>query len=230
MRLHVLQHVPYETPAAILGWAVRNGSLVTVTRLYRNPAFPDPADFDALVVMGGPMSVHDEKEYLWLNPEKRFLEKSMEADKSILGVCLGAQLLAHVLGARVRRNAEKEIGWFPVRWTPEGKAHPLFRGLPDTFHAFHWHGDMFEIPEQAARIAQSRACANQGFVLERRVLGLQFHLEATPGSVRELVENGRSELVSGRWIQDEAGLMRGAEAYGPESNRCMAAILDRWVL
>jgi GMP synthase-like glutamine amidotransferase len=230
MRFQVLQHVPFETPACILDWARPHGIPVMTTRLFENQSYPNQMDFDALIIMGGPMGVHDEGEFTWLHNEKRFIEKAIISEKKILGICLGAQLLAHVLGAKVYRNMEKEIGWFPVKLTVEGQQHPFLRDLPASFNAFHWHGDTFEIPEHGVRIAENRACSNQGFVIGDRIIGLQFHLESTAGSVRELVDNARHEIQPGRWIQSEEVLMDQTNLFVAQSNRWMASILSRWIL
>ena len=228
MRIHILQHVPFETPAYILNWAQHKEFPIATTHLYRSPSYPNQMDFDALVIMGGPMGVHDERKYSWLHNEKRFIEKTIVSEKKILGICLGAQLLADVLGAKVVPNEEKEIGWSPVKLTGDGQNHPLLKDLPVSFHAFHWHGDRFDIPEHGIRIAESQACANQGFVMNSHIIGLQFHLESTVKSIQDLVDNGRSELVSGTWIQNEETLLNETPRYVSESNRYMAAILDRW--
>ncbi|NQT24215.1 type 1 glutamine amidotransferase [candidate division KSB1 bacterium] len=230
MRLHVLQHVPFETPAYILDWARGRNLPVMTTPLYQAPNYPNQMDFDALVIMGGPMGVHDEGEHHWLKNEKHFIEKAIISEKKILGICLGAQLLASVLGAKVYKNPDKEIGWYPVSLSGDGQSNPLLKDLPATFNAFHWHGDTFDIPEHGIRIAESKACTNQGFVMNNHIIGLQFHLESTTTSIKELVENGRSELVEGKWIQNEEVLMNQTDQHVAESNRWMASILNKWIM
>jgi GMP synthase-like glutamine amidotransferase len=182
---------------------------------------PSVADFDALIAMGGPMSVNEEVIYPWLVEEKHLLRGAVQAGKPVLGVCLGAQLMASSLGASVYPNAEKEIGWLPV----EGVAstEPGYFSFPPSLLAFHWHGETFDLPPGARLLARSAGCANQAFQVGRRAIGLQFHLETTPESARLLVENCGGDLVEGRFVQDgEALLADRAEAYGS-----MAALLDR---
>jgi GMP synthase-like glutamine amidotransferase len=173
------------------------GIVATTTRLYEGAPLPRPAELDWLIVMGGPMSVNDENRHSWLRPEKRLISQAIEAGESVLGICLGAQLIASALGARVFPNGCKEIGWFPVRRSPGSNVElaQLFSEGPEVFH---WHGDTFELPSGAVGFLQSEACSNQAFVLGSRVLGLQFHLETTPQGAAALIENSRDEIVPGR--------------------------------
>lgn len=227
MRIHCLQHVPFEGPAGIADWAADRGHPITTTPLYARADLPEQSAFDWLVVMGGPMGVHDEAELPWLRAEKAFLRETIAAGKTILGICLGAQLLAEVLGARVYRNGEKEIGWFPIGLTEAAKESGPLANLPDSLMVYHWHGDTFDLPLGAAHLALSEGCAHQAFLWGGRVLGLQFHLESTPASVRELVANCADELVPGRWVQTaEAMLAAGPEDYG-RIHDALAGILDR---
>ena len=195
MKVHYLLHVPFETPAAISDWARERGFEETATRLYEDPSFPSLDEYDLLVIMGGPMGVYDEDEYPWLRAEKAFIKQALESGKPILGICLGAQLLADSLGAKVRKNRFKEIGFFQVALTPIGWNSPLFKELPPTFDALHWHGDTFEIPEKGFHIASSEACPNQAFVYDNRVIGLQFHVEAGRENIEALVKNCGKELM-----------------------------------
>ena len=210
MRIHCLQHVPFEGPAAIADWAAERGHALAISRLDRGDGLPSPDAFDRLVVMGGPMGVGDEAEHPWLPAEKAFLRRSVDAGRSVVGICLGAQLLAEVLGARVYRGPHKEIGWFPIGLTDRAAVSPVFAGLPRRLEVFHWHGDTFDLPPGAQRLASSAACLNQAFLHGERVLGLQFHLESTPESVRAIVANCADELVPARWVQS-AGQMLGVE-------------------
>ncbi len=194
MRVHYLLHVPFETPAKINDWAGDRGHEETYSRLYEEAAFPSMDGFDLLIIMGGPMGVHDEEKYAWLGAEKQFIKEAVQGGKPVVGICLGAQLLAHSLGAAVRKNRFKEIGFFQVALTPIGWNSPIFKGLPGTFDAFHWHGDTFEIPAEGYHIASSEACPNQAFVYDDRVVGLQFHIESTRQSIEALVKNCGDEL------------------------------------
>ena len=203
MRLHCLQHVAFEGPANIESWAKSQGWEVSATRLYAGEHPSAIGRFDWLAVMGGPMNIYEEDLYPWLVPEKKFIEKAIGAEKIVLGVCLGAQLVADVLGGKVYRNAHKEIGWYPVTLTPEAARSPSFSTLAERFMAFHWHGDTFTIPPGATRTAYSEACQAQAFEYGGgRTIGLQFHLESSPESAGLLIQNCGDELVAGKYIQD----------------------------
>ena len=201
MKLHSLQHVPFEGLGTIASWARVRGHQLSVTQLYEDALLPSVDSFDGLIVMGGPMGVDDERKHPWLVEEKRFIERAIVTGKTVLGVCLGAQLVACVLGAQVYRNADKEIGWFPVQLSDAATHSSFFSKLPSRLEVFHWHGDTFDLPAGAVHIARSHACQNQAFVLDERVVGLQFHLEMTPHTAEELIRHCRHELVPARFIQ-----------------------------
>jgi GMP synthase (glutamine-hydrolysing) len=220
--IHYLQHVPFEGLGSIAEWANAKRCPIAATRLYAGEPLPDPAAFGALVVLGGPMGVGDELEHPWLRAEKRFLAQVIERQVPVLGICLGAQLLAEVLGARVYPGPQPEIGWWPIELTEEARRSPLFRGAPTTLEAFHWHADTFDLPGGAVRIARSEAFANQGFLLEERIVGLQFHLETTPAGAEALVQNAAADLVEGAYVQGAAEMLAGAERF-----RAIHALMDR---
>jgi GMP synthase-like glutamine amidotransferase len=227
MRIHCLQHVPFEGPAGIADWAEARGHELSVTRLYTGAAPPSPDAFDWLVVMGGPMGVHDEAEHPWLGAEKALLREAIASGKTIIGVCLGAQLLAEALGARVYRNAEKEIGWLPIELTGEGRASSLFGFLPGHIEVFHWHGDTFDAPPGAVHLARSQGCANQAFLWGERVLGLQFHVETTPESLRALVEHGADDIVPGPYVQSAERMLAASREDFERINGALFGVLDR---
>lgn len=208
-RAHYLQHVPFEGPGSTAHWLASHGFETTTTRLFAGDTLPVPEALDLLVVLGGPMSANDEGEFGWLAPEKSFIGACIDSGKPVLGICLGAQLVASTRGARVFPNAVKEIGWFPVHGLGSGH-EDVFR-FPPVFDAFHWHGETFDLPAKSVRLARSDACENQAFQLGRSVIGLQFHLETTPESAGQLVANCRDELRPARWVQGEPELV-GAPA------------------
>jgi GMP synthase-like glutamine amidotransferase len=194
MRMAALQHVEFEGPAAVADWAVRRGLPLRVFHLYRDSTLPALSDFDMLTIMGGPMSANDEAQFSWLGLEIALVRAAITADKTVLGICLGAQIIAKALEARVYSGSGKEIGWFPVRRTG---SHPFFDGLPDTFMPFHWHGDTFDLPCDATLLAESNLTKTQAFAVGQRVLGLQFHMEATEESVRALLKGAGHEIGHG---------------------------------
>ncbi len=200
MRIHSLEHEPFEGLANIEVWAKNKGHSISRTLLFNNEELPDIDDFDWLVIMGGSMNIYEEEKYPWLREEKNFIAEAIASKKIVMGICLGSQLIADVLGGRVSKNRYKEIGWLPVSLTREAKNSPVFSTLPGTFTAFHWHGDTFKIPPGAARMAESEGCANQAFEYGR-VIGLQFHIEYSIDSINLMLQNCADEIVDGKYIQ-----------------------------
>jgi GMP synthase-like glutamine amidotransferase len=226
MNIHYFQHVPYEGLGSIADWAERPGNKITATKFYEDHRLPFIDLFDMLIIMGGPMGAKDDKKFPWMTPEKKMIEHAIKKDKLVVGICLGSQLIADVLGAKVYANKEKEIGWFPIQTTMEGKTS-YFSHTGDTFDVFHWHGDTFELPSGAQHLAYSRACKHQAFSLGNNVLGLQFHLEATRDSVVQYLQGGKDELVSGKYIQTYDDIMREDSQKYLASNILLAQILEQ---
>ena len=222
-RAHAVQHVPFEGLGSIEPWLVAEGYSITWTRLFAGESLPAAEGPDLLIVLGGPMSVNDETGFPWLRDEKRFVRRSIEAGVPLLGICLGAQLIASALDARVYPNRHREIGWFPVYRTPVDPG--VTSVFPDRFDAFHWHGETFDLPSGAALLARNDACEHQAFAVGRSVVGLQFHLETTPLSAQSLIENCRNELVQGRFVQTEAAILETPQASYDRINTLMARLL-----
>ncbi|MFA7593604.1 MAG: type 1 glutamine amidotransferase [Thiohalobacteraceae bacterium] len=228
MRIHFLQHVAFEDLASIHDWIGRGGHAVSGTRLYAGEGLPHPDRVDLLIVLGGPMGVYDIDAHPWLTAEKMFLRQVIDAGRRVLGICLGAQLIADVLGARVYRNAQREIGWFPVTRTAAAVHSPLGTLLPERFDAFHWHGDTFDLPPGAVHLARSAACRHQAYAIDGRILGLQFHLETTPASARALIEHGMDELRDAPGIQTPTQMLTPTARFAT-LNTLMATLLDGFI-
>ena len=203
MRVHYLQHVDFEGPADIMVWAKERGHTVTKTLLFDHHEFPPQDSFDFLVIMGGPMSVYDEKGFPWLKQEKEFIREAIKNKKIIIGLCLGAQLIAEVLGAKVYPHDLKEIGWHPVLFHDNKNQFSFLKHVPSEMLTFHWHGDTFDLPKGAVHFASSEGCKNQGFVYQDRVVGLQYHWEFSESDINRLIERDREQLVDGQYIQSE---------------------------
>ncbi len=226
MRAHVFQHVPYEGLGSIASWLERRGAAVSWTRPWDGDRVPDLADTDLVIAMGGPMSVNDEAVFPWLRAEKDTLRAAIADGRAVLGICLGAQLIASALGAAVCGNCEREIGWFDLEARP-GPAN-TFR-FPPRVSVFHWHDETFALPAGAVQLACSEACENQVFQLGERTMGLQCHLETTPASMVDIIAHSRGALHHGPFVQTEAA-MRAAPASAYASiNTLMAAVLDHLV-
>jgi GMP synthase-like glutamine amidotransferase len=183
-----------------------------------------PAAANFLVVMGGPMNIYQDRDHPWLRKERTFLEAHIAAGRPAIGVCLGAQLLADALGGRVTQNPRIEIGWWPVEFTPE--ARERFPFLPEKIETLHWHGDTFELPAGALRLATSAACANQGFLHDGRVLGLQFHPEMTRAVAAELVAECGANLDPAEFVQPGDTILAAPDAAFAGAQRLLRELLD----
>jgi GMP synthase-like glutamine amidotransferase len=183
--------------------------------------------FDALVVMGGPMGVHDMHQFPWLAEETTYIRRAIKDGRPVLGICLGAQLIAHVLGAKIYKNTEPEIGWFPIGWTPAAQASPLASHFNETMTVFHWHNDTFDLPPGATHLASSQACRHQAFLYGERVLGLQFHLEMTKEIIEKLLTLDDTPLPESRFVQKDAAI-RGESHRAETLRRGLYTLLDRW--
>ncbi|MCB9081792.1 MAG: type 1 glutamine amidotransferase [Lewinellaceae bacterium] len=210
LRLHVLQHVRFETPGSILPWAEQHGHSLSFTHYWaQEPTLPTLDTFDALLVLGGFMNVDEEDTFPWLRTEKEFIREAIAAGKKVLGICLGAQLIAAALGASVYSGREKEIGFFPIQYTAEALAHPLFRHFTNPYIAFQWHSDTFDIPGGAQWLATSVACPHQAFSIGNQVLALQFHLEMTSSILHDMLAHDGQELEeSGTFIASATQIQR----------------------
>jgi len=233
VKIHCLQHLKNETLGNIGTWVSLKGHSLTKTLLYEKPAFPEPEEFDMLLIMGGTMSVYQEKEFPWLKLEKDFVRKIIDTGKPVLGSCFGAQMIAEVLGGKVTRNGFKEIGWHRVKALAEenlnkggGTISALPSGLFPEFTAFMWHGDTFQIPAGAVRLFESEACPNQGFIYRGNIIGLQFHPEADRQWIGNLIEDSGHELVEGKYIQPEEEILR--HEYLLEASHSIAFSLMDW--
>src|SRR6187402_1606771 len=173
-RIVTLEHFRADGPGKILDWVKERGHDLQRVFVDEGHALPQMDSFDYLIVMGGPMNIYQHRDHPWLVPEKAFIRAAADTGKSVLGICLGAQLLADVMGGKVMQNPEREIGWWPVRFL----ARPgPFAAFPAELACCHWHGDTFELPPGALHLAESDACKHQAFIIGDRLVGLQFHIE-----------------------------------------------------
>ncbi|KXS41310.1 MAG: GMP synthase [Methanolobus sp. T82-4] len=225
MRIHCLQHLEFETLGNINQWILSRGHTLSKSMPYAGDSFPDTDDFDLLVIMGGLMSVYQEDGFSWLKAEKEFVKRCLDTGKAVFGICFGAQMLAEILGSKVTKNRYKEIGWHKVRLTAEKEISDLLSGFPDEFTAFQWHGDTFDLPGKAIRLFESDACREQGFIYGGNVLAVQFHPEVDGKCIHGLVKNCSTDLVDGRYIQNE-GYIISRKDFIEGSASLMFSILD----
>lgn len=225
MHIHYLQHVPFEGLGSIEDWINKKKYTLSCTRLFAGDPFPELTGIDWLIIMGGPMGVYDTERYPWLKDEKSFIKQCIESNKILLGICLGAQLIADVLGAKIKPNLHKEIGWYPISRVRQSSDNGYSTLLPDNIEVFHWHGDTFELPENAIPIASSKACQNQAFVYDQRIFAFQFHLETTMESASSLIHNCKDELVDAPYIQTGDAMLANEKKF-TDMHRVMDDILN----
>jgi len=226
MRLRCLQHVSFEGPEEIAHWASERGHTLRITRLFRDEPLPAAEEFDWLIVMGGPMSVHDEHLHRWLADEKSLIARCLQERRFVLGVCLGSQLLAECLGARVYRNAVKEIGWLPVLLHAGVMAGSLLEGLSAELTVLHWHGETYGLPKGCLHLAESEGCAVQAFE-HPMALGLQFHIETTRNGLQKLILHCRGDIGKGPYGQSVDAILSGETTHGATARGTIFQVLDR---
>lgn len=226
MRILCLTHAPFEGPAAIADWATRHNHSLSIVESWRT-AIPAPEPFQALVIMGGPMSVNDFTKLPWLSDELDWIASWLEHDRGpALGVCLGSQMLAHVIGGSVTRSPYTEIGWWPVQRTAEAQHARYFCDWPESVDIFHWHGEMAELPPDARVTLRSQGCPVQAWEWGIRTVGLQCHPEMTEASIAEIGTECAHELVPGSYIQTDLAAMSDAPRI-TTAHRLLDRLLDR---
>jgi|JI6StandDraft_1071083.scaffolds.fasta_scaffold146787_2 GMP synthase (glutamine-hydrolysing) len=233
-RIHHIQHVPFEGIGNISDWILQNNLIHTETHLYKNEPLPDLNNIDILVIMGGPMSTNDDDEITWLQEEKEFIKKAIKQHKTVIGFCLGAQLIANVLGASVYKNSQKEIGFFSIQKniSQNDDVQSIVEKIANLLNnktVFHWHGETFDLPIDAVRLVSSKACLNQAFLYKENVLGLQFHVEMNKTSIHNIIENCRAELTVSDFIQSEEMIKKEMKNYIDENKNLLFELLDSFI-
>ncbi len=200
MRILVLQHHPEEGPGTLGDFLLKKGADIKTVHAHKGEMPPgESAGFAALISMGGPMNVYEEERYPWLAEENRLLAQAAKAGLPVMGVCLGAQLLAKALGAKVVRSPGEEIGWYQAKLTPAAAADPLLAGVAPTVPVLQWHGDMFQVPEGGRLLATGEPCPHQAFGY-KNAYGFQFHIEVTPGILKQWFPGEeRQKEILGAW-------------------------------
>jgi GMP synthase-like glutamine amidotransferase len=207
-KIVTLSHAFYESPGYISNWAAQNDFEIEEIKSWKRPEYPDPKEVKRLLIMGGPMGVYEVNEHPWLLEEIRFIRAVIDAGNRVLGICLGSQLIAAAMGAKVYPNDQSEIGWFEIRWNEAAYKHPLAYGVSSYSKVFHHHGDTFDLPEHAVLLASSTGCKHQAFALGNHVLALQFHMEVTKELIDDMLFHS-DELVPGTFVQTRTQIEEG---------------------
>lgn len=203
-----LTHIDIEGPETLGDFFSRKGVPAKTLNLHNGDPLPENLDgITAVVCLGGPMNVYEEDKYAFLAPETAFIQKLCAAQIPYLGICLGSQLLAKALGARVAKSPVKEIGFYDASLTPVGEADPLFKGITTDFPVYHWHEDMWLLPQGALLLASGSGCPNQAFRYGKNAYGLQFHVEITDEIIRSwadayIAENPECESLKRKMLDD----------------------------
>ena len=224
MSVLVIQHVPFEGPATLLPLLAARGKGVDL-RMADSLSRDETLSCELVILMGGPMGVGDIAAFPWLETELAVVRRFVETGTPMLGICLGAQILSVALGGRVRANPEPEIGWFPVFPTPEARTNAFGALFPEKLDVFHWHGETASVPEGATPLLTSRACRNQAFAFEDRILGLQFHMEVDRPAVERLLTHSAADLHPAPFIQSVDAIRSGGLPW--TATRILDRILGR---
>ncbi len=221
-RVQVLQHTSCETLGTIENVLRESQIAFNYIETHKGQSVPtEIGDASGLIVMGGPMGVYEVDQYPFLRAEMRLIESALMAGKPVLGVCLGSQLLAAVLGAEVTKGQKKELGWYEVSLSEDAAKDPLFAGVISKFSPFHWHGDIFSLPNGGVRLASSQQTANQAFRYGKSAYGIIFHLEVTEAQIRQMLVDFADEL------QQADGDPREIENLIPQNLPALQAIASR---
>jgi GMP synthase-like glutamine amidotransferase len=207
-KIVTLLHAFFEKPGYISNWAEQNDFELDEIHCWQRPKYPDPKEVTRLLIMGGPMGVYQTKDYPWLIDEIKFIRGVIDAGNKVLGICLGSQLIAAAMGAKVYPNDKPEIGWFDLKWNRAAYDHPLSYGVSSHSKVFHYHSDTFDLPENAVLLASSQACKHQAFALGDHVLALQFHMEVTNELLEDMLFHG-GELVKDNYVQSDEKIREG---------------------
>lgn len=207
MRIHTIIHASFEKPGIITNWITDKGYQHTSTHTYLGQELPDPHSVDFLIIMGGPQSPTQLDKYPYLREEILFTRKIIDQQKSVLGICLGAQIISESLGAATNPSEYKEVGAFPIHLTDAAMVDPIFKHFPKTFEVMHWHNDMPGIPKDAVLLAHSEGCSRQALRYKENVYGLQCHLEMTAECLKGMIENCTEDLRKGPYIQNQQQLL-----------------------
>lgn len=226
LRVHCFMHVPYEGLGYIETWLNQQQIEPSYTRFYENMSVPNVDDVDFLIIMGGPMSVYEDDKYDWMAQEKLFIREAIATGKIVLGICLGSQLIAEALGAKVYPNHQKEIGWFDISKTEEGKRDKMLETIAETMRIFHWHGDTYNLPANSRHLFYSANCKHQAFMYTGKVLGLQFHPEINQSLISGLLEAGKDELSTKTAGIQSAEEIMASSSWSNEANQLMHTFLD----
>ncbi len=219
MKVSILKHVDFENPGYYLEYFVKKEYEVTIHNLYEGDKPDDNADI--ILVLGGPMNIYEEEIYPFLKDEKEYISKSIKEGKKVIGICLGSQIIADVLGSKVYKNKYREIGWFPILKSQNG----IMGFLPDIATVFHWHSDTCDLPVGAKALYSSDATKIQAFQYDSNVLAMQFHLEMDEDSIGNLVHQMARDLDNSLYVMTKEEIINQCKVYSYSNKQILHNIL-----
>lgn len=227
MIIHVIQHIAYEGAGCIENWATQNHHSLQYIHIHDGHKFPQVSTIQALIILGGTMGAYEDHLYEWMPIEKNFIKEVIANGKPVLGICLGSQLLASVLGAKVFKHAHNEIGWHNVYLNEKGLQSAFFKHCPPVMFTMHWHGDTFELPMGAEWLAYSHATPNQAFSFGDNVLALQFHPEFDVQLIGTLCDMAGDTLKNESFTQSAQQILSRSDSI-QQANQYMYSILSNF--
>lgn len=225
MRIHCLLHAQFEGPGFFEIWAKERGYDFSCTSTYHEK-LPTPNEYDFLLIMGGPQSPRESDQFPYLRYEMELIQQSIKRNQWVLGVCLGAQLIAESYGAQTLKSPNKEVGVFPIQLTQEGKENPLLKDFPESLKVMHWHNDMPGLPEDAVTLANSLGCPRQIIQFAPRVYGFQCHMELMQSDIDQLITHCPEDLIAGKYIQTANQMLQEDLTLGHQQ---LALFLDKFL-
>lgn len=226
----IIKHIDIEGPGTFGDFLISKGVAFRVLELGAGEKLPSNLKgIQAVVVLGGPMNVYEEDKYPFLKDENAFIQRVLQEEIPYFGICLGSQLLSKAAGGRVVQSPVKEIGWYTVKLTPDGQSDPFLKGFREDEEIYHWHGDMFEIPEGGALLASGSGCPHQAFRVGKNAYGIQFHVEVTDKSIKEWCDEYSANDLPGRKEHCDAmleGYAKNKETFNRQAYRMYENFLE----
>jgi GMP synthase-like glutamine amidotransferase len=229
LKIVLIQHTAVDGPGATLDFLKASQADFATVRIDRGESIPIDVDADVLMTFGGPVSLYQPNLPSWVDDERALISRYVDAGRKVFGICLGAQLIASALGAKVYAGTHPEIGWHKIQSTDTHGQSAIADSLPPSQTVLQWHQNTFDLPADAVHLYQSDACSHQAFSIEDRIVGFQFHPEATRTTVKHFLRFASPQRFSGGWVQTEQQVVDGIERYLDQQNQWLHRFLSQWL-
>ena len=224
MKIHIFQHISVKQPGAVLDWITKNKLDYQIHLIKNGDALPTLEETDFLIILGGALHINDEEEHPWLRPDINFVRKIIDLNKPVLGICLGAQIIARALDFKVEKNEYREIGWHNVMLNNNAKQNHFFKDIPHKFIPLHWHSDIIRLPENISSLVYSNATDSQAFTY-KNTISVQFHIEQTEKTLDIMLEKANDYLIKDKFVQTADEIRLGYNNL-IDSNNILFHLLD----